>query len=88
MKDTPRQFLGGAPHAPSVLDAVQPRVELLLRGKAAEVPGTHCLFVYTAVPGSESYGKLQLLSVIGAQTLGPAPHDEAVALAAPPFTVG
>jgi hypothetical protein len=46
-----------------------------------------CLFVYIAVPGSESYDQLQLLSVIGAQTLGPAPQDEAVALAAPPFTV-
>ncbi|MHC1559178.1 helix-turn-helix transcriptional regulator [Actinomycetospora sp. C-140] len=28
---------------------------------------SHRLFVYTAVPGSESYEKLQLLSVIGAQ---------------------
>jgi hypothetical protein len=44
---------------------------------------SHCLFVYIAVPGSESYDQLQLLSVIGAQTLGPAPQDEAVALAAP-----
>jgi hypothetical protein len=43
------------------------------------VKDTHCLFVYTAVPGSESYDKLQLLSVIGAQTLGPAPQDDAVA---------
>ncbi|ALE73023.1 XRE family transcriptional regulator [Pseudonocardia sp. EC080610-09] len=33
---------------------------------------SHMLFVYTAVPGSESHEKLQLLSVIGAQTLGPA----------------
>ncbi|MFF1400478.1 helix-turn-helix transcriptional regulator [Streptomyces sp. NPDC058287] len=30
---------------------------------------SHHLLVYTAVPGSESYEKLQLLSVIGAQTL-------------------
>lgn len=30
---------------------------------------SHCLFVYTAVPGSESHDKLRLLSVIGAQTL-------------------
>ncbi|HEY5979422.1 MAG TPA: helix-turn-helix transcriptional regulator [Microlunatus sp.] len=30
---------------------------------------SHPLLVYTAVPGSESYEKLQLLSVIGAQTL-------------------
>ena len=30
---------------------------------------SHLLFVYTAVPGSESYDKLQLLSVIGAQAL-------------------
>ncbi|MFH8533925.1 helix-turn-helix transcriptional regulator [Streptomyces tendae] len=29
----------------------------------------HLLLVYTATPGSESYEKLQLLSVIGAQTL-------------------
>jgi transcriptional regulator with XRE-family HTH domain len=33
---------------------------------------SHMLFVYTAVPGSESYEKLQLLSVIGAQSLDPA----------------
>lgn len=31
----------------------------------------HHLLVYTAVPGSESYEKLQLLSVIGTQTLAP-----------------
>ena len=31
---------------------------------------SHSLLVYTAVPGSESYEKLQLLSVIGAQPLG------------------
>jgi transcriptional regulator with XRE-family HTH domain len=30
----------------------------------------HALMVYTAVPGTESYEKLQVLSVIGAQTLG------------------
>ena len=30
---------------------------------------SHPLLVYTAVPGSESYEKLQLLSVIGAQPL-------------------
>lgn len=30
---------------------------------------SHSLFVYTAVPGSESYDKLQLLSVIGSQTV-------------------
>ncbi|GAA1871312.1 helix-turn-helix transcriptional regulator [Myceligenerans crystallogenes] len=30
----------------------------------------HSLLVYTAVPGSESHEKLQVLSVIGAQTLG------------------
>ncbi|MES4886002.1 helix-turn-helix transcriptional regulator [Streptomyces sp. NPDC000349] len=29
----------------------------------------HCLLVYTAVPGSESYKKLQLLSVTGPQSL-------------------
>ncbi|TCC31443.1 helix-turn-helix transcriptional regulator [Kribbella sindirgiensis] len=33
-------------------------------------PGqAHSLLVYTAVPGSESYEKLQMLSVIGTQTL-------------------
>jgi hypothetical protein len=31
---------------------------------------SHFLMVYTAVPGSESYEKLQLLSVIGSQTVG------------------
>lgn len=31
---------------------------------------SHFLLVYTAVPGSESYEKLQLLSVIGAQLVG------------------
>ena len=30
---------------------------------------SHLLLVYTAVPGSDSYAKLQLLAVIGAQTL-------------------
>jgi transcriptional regulator with XRE-family HTH domain len=30
---------------------------------------SHVLFVYTAVPGSESHDKLQLLSVLGAQPL-------------------
>ncbi|WP_435112970.1 helix-turn-helix transcriptional regulator [Nocardiopsis synnemataformans] len=34
-------------------------------------PGqAHSLLVYTAVPGSESYDRLHLLSVIGAQALG------------------
>ncbi|MEV6158883.1 hypothetical protein AB0L53_52000 [Nonomuraea sp. NPDC052129] len=33
-------------------------------------PGqAHSLMVYTAIPGSESYEKLQVLSVIGTQTL-------------------
>ncbi|GAA0492870.1 transcriptional regulator [Paractinoplanes deccanensis] len=31
---------------------------------------SHALLVYTAAPGSESHEKLQLLSVIGAQTVG------------------
>jgi transcriptional regulator with XRE-family HTH domain len=31
----------------------------------------HCLMVHTAVPGSESYDKLQVLAVIGAQSLSP-----------------
>lgn len=30
---------------------------------------SHHLLVYTAVPGTESHEKLQLLSVIGMQTL-------------------
>jgi hypothetical protein len=30
---------------------------------------SHALLVYTAVPGSESYDKLQLLSVVGTQTV-------------------
>jgi transcriptional regulator with XRE-family HTH domain len=34
-------------------------------------PGqSHALLVYTAVPGTESYEKLQLLAVIGAQPIG------------------
>jgi hypothetical protein len=33
-------------------------------------PGqSHFLLVYTAIPGSESYEKLQLLSVVGTQEL-------------------
>jgi hypothetical protein len=32
---------------------------------------SHLLLVYTAVPGSESYEKLRLLSVIGAQQIIP-----------------
>ncbi|RJT80252.1 XRE family transcriptional regulator [Arthrobacter cheniae] len=32
---------------------------------------SHRLLVYTAVPGSDSYEKLQLLTVIGAQTISP-----------------
>ena len=32
---------------------------------------SHLLLVYTAVPGSESYEKLQLLSVIGPQSVTP-----------------
>jgi hypothetical protein len=31
---------------------------------------SHLLLVYTAVPGSETYDKLQLLTVIGAYPLG------------------
>ena len=30
---------------------------------------SHLLLVYTAVPGSDSYAKLQLLAVIGAQAM-------------------
>jgi len=30
---------------------------------------SHLLLVYTAAPGSESYAKLQLLSVIGTQAM-------------------
>ena len=36
---------------------------------------SHLLLVYTAVPGSESYDKLQLLSVIGTQTLEARPRS-------------
>jgi len=36
---------------------------------------SHLLFVYTAVPGSESYEKLQLLSVIGDQDITAAVSD-------------
>jgi transcriptional regulator with XRE-family HTH domain len=44
-------------------------------------PGqAHSLLVYTAIPGSESHEKLQLLSVIGAQTLD---RDPGVATAPP-----
>lgn len=35
---------------------------------------SHMLLVYTAVPGSESYEKLQLLSVIGPQPAAASPH--------------
>ena len=50
-----------------------------LRTHAATGPEqSHHLFVYTAVPRSESYEKLQLLSVIGAQTLDSAPEDQAI----------
>lgn len=31
---------------------------------------SHRLLVYTAAPGSESYGKLELLAVLGQQTVG------------------
>nr|WP_250034535.1 helix-turn-helix transcriptional regulator [Actinoplanes maris] len=36
---------------------------------------SHILLVYTATPGTESYDKLQLLSVIGAQALATAQND-------------
>ncbi|MER7167665.1 helix-turn-helix transcriptional regulator [Micromonospora sp. NPDC000207] len=50
---------------------VHPEVgELELNCQQLVDPGqAHALLVYTAVPGSESYEKLQVLSVIGAQTL-------------------
>jgi hypothetical protein len=38
---------------------------------------SHALLVYTAVPGSESYDKLRLLSVIGNQPVGSDPRDGA-----------
>ena len=37
---------------------------------------SHLLLVYTAVPGSESYEKLQLLSVIGAHSAAWHQHGE------------
>lgn len=50
---------------------VHPEVgRLELTCQVLQDPGqSHMLLVYTAVPGSESYEKLRLLSVIGAQTL-------------------
>ncbi|OPF83932.1 transcriptional regulator [Streptomyces antioxidans] len=39
---------------------------------------SHLLIVYTAIPGSESYEKLQLLSVIGAQTLRSGVRDQRI----------
>ncbi|MFI9531288.1 helix-turn-helix transcriptional regulator [Micromonospora rosaria] len=50
---------------------VHPEVGLLeLNCQRLVDPGqAHALLVYTAVPGSESYEKLRVLSVIGAQTL-------------------
>ncbi|WP_434739484.1 helix-turn-helix transcriptional regulator [Micromonospora sp. SH-82] len=58
-------------HPREVKHFVHPEVgELELNCQQLVDPGqAHALLVYTAVPGSESYEKLQVLSVIGAQTL-------------------
>ena len=61
--------IGVRPH--EVKHFVHPEVGTLeLNCQRLVDPGqAHSLMVYTAVPGSESYEKLQVLSVIGAQTL-------------------
>jgi transcriptional regulator with XRE-family HTH domain len=61
--------IGVRPH--EVKNFVHPQVGALeLNCQRLVDPGqAHCLMVYTAVPGSESYEKLQMLAVIGAQTL-------------------
>jgi len=58
-------------HPHEVKHFVHPEVGALeLNCQRLVDPGqAHALMVYTAVPGSESYEKLQVLSVIGAQTL-------------------
>lgn len=65
-----RQEIGVRPR--EVKHFVHPEVgELELTCQRLIDPGqAHQLMVYTAVPGTESYEKLQMLSVIGAQTLG------------------
>lgn len=61
--------IGIRPH--EVKHFVHPEVgELELNCQRLVDPSqAHSLMVYTAIPGSESYDKLQLLSVIGAQSL-------------------
>ncbi|MEV0329133.1 helix-turn-helix transcriptional regulator [Micromonospora echinospora] len=61
--------IGIRPH--EVKHFVHPEVGALeLNCQRLVDPGqAHSLLVYTAVPGSESYEKLQMLSVIGPQTL-------------------
>lgn len=61
--------VGVRPH--DVKTFIHPEVgQLTLHCQRLVDPGhAHSLLVYTAVPGSESYEKLQLLSVIGAQAL-------------------
>jgi transcriptional regulator with XRE-family HTH domain len=61
--------IGIRPH--EVKHFVHPEVGALeLNCQRLVDPGqAHSLMVYTAVPGSESYEKLQVLSVIGAQSL-------------------
>jgi transcriptional regulator with XRE-family HTH domain len=58
-------------HPPEVKRFAHPEVGLLeLHCQTLLDPDqSHRLLVYTAVPGSDSYEKLQLLSVIGAQSL-------------------
>ncbi|WP_116953144.1 helix-turn-helix transcriptional regulator [Jiangella endophytica] len=62
--------IGVRPH--EVKRFIHPEVGLLeLHCQALLDPDqSHRLLIYTAVPGSESYDKLRLLSVVGAQSLG------------------
>ncbi len=64
-----RHEVGVRPH--EVKHFVHPRVGALeLTCQRLIEPGqSHSLLVYTAVPGSESYDKLQVLAVVGAETL-------------------
>ena len=65
-----KQEIGVRPH--EVKHFVHPEVgDLELTCQRLVDPGqAHQLMVYTAVPGSESHEKLQMLSVLGAQPLG------------------
>ncbi|MBN9189048.1 MAG: hypothetical protein J0I78_17705 [Microbacterium sp.] len=58
-------------HPPDVKHFLHPEVGLLTLScqTLLDPEQSHRLLVYTAEPGSESSEKLQLLAVIGAQTL-------------------